>query len=420
LHKIHLVDNHLANVAWTDNRFWKGLRIDPSSQATSFAVDWVRLTDCQARNFNLTGLTKDKTYAFYLVSEGREILISTFTAGGTSANVDLQGVAAGGYLYRVKEGGSVIREGDLVINQTPVVKFNRPSPSSGEDFATGLGDPWDFSNAGDVAFSSNISIHNNGGFLDMTTNPQKDAILELNVPSPLASASEYRYLTFRMYTQGAWQNVPFGMISRWVWRIPNASNSGDCWFVSNDIPFDVGWQTISIDLHHDFNGSVEETHGDCASFPMHWTQEKNIHLLRFDPNENILGEPLVQKLDWIRLTKVDQVKRGTAFPIEISLNKSQDGVEIDFYYTTDRANPKQNQVALYPSADSGDSPPAFAGPYRAFLAVVLNGLLPSVGSGVLLWDTSGAAAGVYYICAESRDGYNTSVYCSEAPVKINP
>ena len=142
-----------------------------------------------------------------------------------------------------------------------------------------------------------------------------DSQVVLNT-SPI-SGSAYRYLNFRMFTQegsAPWQNVVDGGMARWIWSV-----SGSCWLVSQDIDYDIGYQTYSIDLYDAFNGGAEATSGPCGGLPTTWQTSSTVYGLRFDPNENISCSPqfagafvistggdYVQKLDWIRLAAIDQ------------------------------------------------------------------------------------------------------------------
>jgi hypothetical protein len=48
---------------------------------------------------------------------------------------------------------------------------------------------------------------------------------------------------------GVWQDVNKGWIARWIWQ-----TSDNCFEVTNDIPFDTGWQTLEVDLHDPLEG----------------------------------------------------------------------------------------------------------------------------------------------------------------------
>ncbi len=137
--------------------------------------------------------------------------------------------------------------------------------------------------------------------------------------------------------------------------------------------------------------------------------------LRFDPNENILGYPLNQIIDWIKLHKETSFPRGSNFPIQIFLNKPPADLQLTYYYTTDpNGAPTQQMAQPFLSA-----PPLRAGARSLFLPLVTSlydpSYLPPPNSVTFHWDTSRVNPGRYYICVRVSDGLNQSTYCSETP-----
>jgi hypothetical protein len=120
-----------------------------------------------------------------------------------------------------------------------------------------------------------------------------------------------------------------------------------------------------------------------------------------------------QKFDWFKLTAEDRVKAGAVFPIAYTASKHL--ADIDFYYTTDRANPTQHAVRL---AGGQNQPPS--GNYRLYLPKVGRNMGQSVTGTSASWDTAGVSSGRYYVCAVAKDGYNTTTWCSDAPVNVVP
>jgi hypothetical protein len=184
-----------------------------------------------------------------------------------------------------------------------------------------------------------------------------------------------------------------------------------------------------MDLYNIFNGQAETTQGECTGLPTTWQASGPVLELRFDPNENIscnpqFGSPFVistcgdynQKLDWIRLTAVDQVAQGIPFPVQITLNHSPATVTLTYFYTTTLADPTQFPAQIY-------TPTASAGTFKLFFPMILNNYQPildtfPVANGTYLWDTTNVPLGTYYICIRANDGYNTATNCSEAPVNV--
>ena len=155
---------------------------------------------------------------------------------------------------------------------------------------------------------------------------------------------------------------------------------------------------------------------------------------RLDPNENILGVPLHQQLDWVRLTKLDQVTQGSGFTIRIGLNKMpSEIVSTQFYYTNDLSNPTQHIAkelietsnVLNPKRiqSSGEEILTSISQQTLLLPMVMKDYIPLDLPGVAHelthnWDTSAVNPGEYFVCARVNDTYNEAIYCSEAPVKI--
>ena len=425
-------------IAWSTYP-WHGLRIDPTTaNGATFAFDWVRLTDCGPRNLSLGGLAAATTYSFYITgSSGQQVRLPDFTTdSGGNGIEDLEGVAADSYTYVVKSGAIQVQTGSFSVVTTPVVNFVRPSFISGTDYASRSGNPWDFADAGDTSqvpgFPGVLNLKSysfaNGNLSLVTASgpapgQDVDPMINLNSPDYISgSANPYRYLTFRMYTGDPIQNDPQGMIARWIYQRPGSG--GLCYLVSHDIPYDVGWQTYTVDLYDSYNGTAVQAAGNCAGVSVSWqTNTQQILRMRFDPNENVLGHDLAQQLDWIRLTRVDEVKAGNTFPIQISLNVSASQVPTrDFFYTDNPANPIQHPAAAY-------SPPPPSGAFQIYVPLIAQNYAAALDTlppadVTYFWDTSGVAPGSYYTCVHVQDAAGTnsaySYYCSEAPVTVTP
>ena len=265
------LENVGSGTKWNGSSTWQGLRVDPSVKQVNFSVDWIRLTDCNPVNYSVPGLPAGKTLDFYLDKNGHDTLIKQGISTG-NPTVDLQGVEAGTYTYKAKEGANVLASGSLTINQAPIATFSRPSMSSGADFAETSGTTWNMATSTGIASIECMSNSYSGGALNLATahlacqsGGFADPKLYLKTPQA-ASTGTYRYLSMKMYADGSWQNVPDGMIARLVWKLQNT----ECYLVSQDIPLDVGWQTYTIDLYDAFNGSIEQRSGNCPGSVTSW------------------------------------------------------------------------------------------------------------------------------------------------------
>jgi len=286
----------------------------------------------------------------------------------------------------------------------------------------------------------NTQAHIQDGVLDLITESGSlpkdlDAQVFLNTPQGF-NGNQYRFLTFRYFTEGPWQRFGGGMVIRWIWTIPGTGGGtgSRCHLVSQDIPHDVGWETLTIDLFNQYNGSVEQTSGDCPGGDLTWSGSNGIYKLRFDPNENISGVPFHQQMDWIRLTQVDSVIKGKPFPVQIGLNKSPGELgSIDFYYTDNLQDPTQHRAVEYiplnapgTTQENKDLTPGQnlqAAQRKIFLPTVLRisvgNEIPPVENAVdFMWDTSGVTPREYYMCVVVADQLNSATYCSDAPVQV--
>ncbi len=434
--------------AWTSRSQWMGLRIHPTNTANAhFEVDWVRLTDCAPVQYQISWTVRSGQSALWagIDRQEKDIFITSLDAAQDSYTWDVQGLEPGRYEIGVEADGQVTwLPTSLVIEPAPVAEFTKPSPYSGEDFAASVGNPWDFSGEDDLLAVRCSDWFVNGGLLDLTTAPpealppscrgsigEADALFWLDLHGGAPLGSEYRYLSFRHKIDGDMERTADGMIGRWLWRYDS------CTQVSEDIPYDIGWHTYTIDLHDPALGLAEES-VDCGRD--YWANSGPIEMLRFDPNENWTGHAVPamtfhQQFDWITLTKVDAAQQGSLFYIQMSLNKPPASLtNVELFYTTDPAQPTQHvaQGAFVrgwmpaSSAPSGaavlgaSSPDALFSVFLPLTAREYKVLSPVPNEIRFRWDTAGVAPGTYYTCAVLEDGYNQSIYCSEAPVVITP
>jgi hypothetical protein len=413
------------------NGQWQGLRIDASLQQTTFQVDWVRLTDCASVNLSIQWPGSGSvSVSVQPQGTNRDILMLPNTSNNP-INLDTEGLEPGTYTYFVRQNNQIITSGELTVEQSPIANFNKPSFTSGVDYATEAGHPWDMSDPGDVLSTQCMQTNLVGGSLLMDTvsveyqpgscnaGGYSDPGVYLSSFGP-ADTTQYRYLTFRMYTAGPWQNVPHAMIARWVWYIQATTGLPDdrCILVSYGVPYDVGWQTYTVDLQDPVDGNSEQTSVLYCPPGLHWLDTGPALEMRFDPNENIMGVTMHQELDWIRLTKMDEVVRGTPFTIKVGLNVPWSELRsYHLYYTDALQNPYQHPVLIY----SPPTPTPFSGTtvYLPFVARDYVFVSGSDNVKTFLWETTNVTAGQYYLCIETESGKGSKpIYCSEAPVWV--
>ncbi|MAT44338.1 MAG: hypothetical protein CL609_18555 [Anaerolineaceae bacterium] len=412
------------NLKWTDLPEWQVLKINPTWNAnTNLSYDWIRLTDCNPVYFSISGLTPNTQYDFWvgLGSPERLVLIQSGVSsdGNGGLQIDTQGMEETEYTYYVKTAGTsnVVKSGQLIINKKPEVEFYHPSPTSGEDFATAAGAPWDMSGPEDVWDTRCSTYQFIDGILHVYTDPHQCAggvgeaepKIFLSFPNnQLAAPADYRYLNIRMYQNGPYSAPEEGMAGRWMWR------SNGCTYVSREISLEIGWHTYTIDLYDPYNGVPVDS--DYCSANTHWLNftEPNANF-RFDPNENVMDFHFHQQIDWIKLNKMESVKSGEVYTIEYN-SSEEDLQSLVFYYTDNLDEPKKNQAQEFNLIPGSGDP---VGPYFVYLPTLLKNYV-NYEYPTYQWDTSGVNLGEYYICAVANDGYNESVSCSAAPVKIIP
>jgi hypothetical protein len=425
--------------AWTGRSSWIGLKVipeynQPATKRPTFTIDWVRLTDCDPVYRTITW-SGSGSVTIYLepAGSGRQIEVATGVTN-KAYPLDVQGIEPGDYTYYVKQGGSTLTTGSFKINAAPVITIKKPSMTSGEEFSKTAGNRWDMSDALDVedeigcvteSWLDGLMIFDTLDKIPQTAicdhnGSNNDPIFHLNTPGTL-DPSQYRYLTYRIYSDGRpisgsdpalyYQDIVNGMIIRY--GVALGPDGSTCKAVSNDIPFDVGWNTYSIDLYHGDDGKFEEKTGSCPT-GWYWNVIGPIEIMRFDPNENQIGRTLHQELDWIKLTRMDRVKAGKPFTIELKANKPASEITaLTYYYTTSLSDPTQNPATAY-------TPSAHTGAFTSFLAQVTNRYIDEYDPQAIRfeWDTVGVSPADYYICVVADDGKNAVLYCSDAPVKV--
>jgi hypothetical protein len=238
------------------------------------------------------------------------------------------------------------------------------------------------------------------------------------MPGSLPSGREFRYLSFRMFMNGEIPIPADGMIGRWIWTTVDG-----CTFVSRDIPFEPGWHTYSIDLHDPYNGMPVSSAG-CSLTD--WSRTGQIRNFRFDPNENWTGNLVpamvfMQELDWIRLTKMEWVEKGKAFPILLGSTDSMAEIEsIEYYYTSNPEDPYQHEALPVVQTHSLFSRETLESSQSSSTAIFLPMVMAGFRSNAITynWNTTGVAPGEYYICIKASNGISETTTCSDAPVQV--
>jgi len=291
-------------------------------------------------------------------------------------------------------------------NVLPITRITAPSYISGPDYATTeLSDAWDMSEASDVAATHDLnpaSISFSGGIMN-ATNVQGtsncgvvcgDAQVTLRSSGSI-NTGKYKYFTYRMKLDGA-QDTVNGSVGRVLWwsTKPEQASISSSWVIAED------FQTVSFDL--------TKFKLEAASFAI-WKNSAPIKF-RFDPHE--FAAPHTFHIDYVMLTGDNTA--NASFDIRYQTSA---GLTPQFFADTD-TNP-----------DNGGGTPiscvvaqtAAVGDFQVFLPLITHfGATPPVepAGSTCRWNTSGVAAGSYYIHSVTSDGTDTTSAYSQTPVVL--
>jgi hypothetical protein len=401
---------------------WNGLidslRMDPIAIANKeIKIDWIRLVennsslyrtitwsgaigpvdiylddDRNAANGNLGALAKNVSGTSY-----------TFLAGG---------LAPGDYYVAIAPAGTSsfsYSSGFYHINDTPILKFTRPSEEGSDvDFATlTFGDPWDMANSADVEYTYNVtnSIFRTIDYEDILGNLHSNQTVFYGESTPLSPYGDPRiYFLFPWFgKRGTWasidtnkyHNLVFkmgllrtysyaeGSIARVIWKLKDETVEN----VSKDIVirhFADRWlvEKIVLDLK---TIPLEEGAGS----PSHSGWTGLVDAFRIDPHEFSSSTPFI--FDDIRLTA--DWTADTSFDIIWTIEDSDSSLLLSLYYDTDNSGFDGTPIALN-------------------LQVV-------PGTNSYVWDTSSVPEGKYWIYGVVTDGQNSNRVYATGPLIIS-
>ena len=190
---------------------------------------------------------------FKAVSPGWNTITFDLTSGTSGA--PWSGSIAGLYLDPMNATGEFkidyVRLSTVIPdspnNIPPQLNITSPSFISGPDYATTVvGDAWDMSESSDVISQYNTLGGSFSGGIYTGTNPNGnfDPAVVLR-QAGLIDTSRFKYFTYRMQLDGAFNTDTGGSVARVVWwtTIPAQAST------SNDIVIYEGFQTVSFDLN---------------------------------------------------------------------------------------------------------------------------------------------------------------------------
>ena len=426
----------------------------PGAAGATLKLDWARLTAADPRSarpytIQWTGNGSGGPVTLYASRNNKtlddgDVVIATGQSASGGSHVFQTGILAAGtyYIAASNSSGTAWSSGPLVINAPPQTAISQPSMTSGQEYAQSVpGNAWDMNDSSDLndklPFGWETCVSNpafSGGIYSATvikcsgstTHTDPRLILgHMNppgAPDPIINTNKYRYFSFRFWLSGQ-QNIHDGWVSRlgW-WQESGGGLPGEETVMSRDIILNEGWNVYKVDLWA--ADVVDESH------PVQRTWRASApNRLRFDPTEMAVSLlPATIKIDWIKLTAMDEVEVGDVFPIRFTVN-SERAVDLTFYYDTD-TNPGNGRIqmgtAAVPAAQAGGQEDSAGSVAVDNTGLALNVFLPLIGHNFITcnatdcyaWNTSGVAPGTYYVCVNSQDAYNTTYRCSEAPLVV--
>lgn len=325
----------------------RGLRLNAGAYPQNVQIDWVRLTasDNQPGSAMMpVSLGGCVQFQSLIVTDAAGVPHAVTDSTGTNQNRSFNyGVFPPGsyHVAAVCSNGTTSGAG-FHINARPSVTVLDPDETGdpSTDYAAAVrADPWDFSQATDVARAFNVATTGGvcpqspvgcgivpsdrpGGGLMLratTVGQYGDPGLELlnGVTVPLNSR-RHRLLTFSLRIHRPYVlNAQVGPVARVLWS-SGASGDGLSMTQTQDMRVWPGFQTYTVDLGAltTSNGGIET---ECASCPTTPWVARALRFLRLDPHE--IGDgPSGFDIDDVKLTARDQVAYGQTFTVRFAFS----------------------------------------------------------------------------------------------------
>jgi hypothetical protein len=398
-------------------------------------LDWVRLTADNPVDNNLdiswSGLSPvPSQLQFFLDTDASGCdgpLMGTDNSPSASGTFNWQqaadgvfspsNVAPGDYYVCAKADGSLAgySSGQLTVNQSPVFRFTQPSFTSGDDFATDAGNPWDMNDAADIDHVVQGEGTVSGGVLDVSIpSSAVDTQVHLNVPTDIDS-SHYHYLSYRIWFDYPYSTSAVGQNNRVFWgRKPVTEATSELIYVY------PGWMTYTIDLR---------------SFPLHsgpnWLT-KDWNIFRIDPiGHNKTGQRVHVYMDTVLLTSDEEADKHAE--ITWSLDDPDTSVTtMTLYYDTNQSGWNGTHIATLSLTDGEQVGRASASrehsvsiratnslTYTVYFPTLMRNYITPCSGSCYTWSTIYLPADDYYLYACIDDGFNVFCRYSETPVYVS-
>ncbi len=381
-----------GGVLWIDGLV-RGLRIDPNNEHSGqrMFVDWIRLTygdDVPGAAVQAIRWTGGGGAAAIDVVDAAGTIVNVATnVPGGSYNWNYGVLPPGAYTLRITTVDGTTRSQAFTINAPPTIRVTDPSRITGADYATTvLGNAWDMSSPNDIQASANLTGVTFDGQLNATGSGDPNVTLLGNTNNANAAidTSKYRYLTYRMQIDGAFDGLY--SLATVAWASASTLDAGSVTFTRPMLVW-PGANSYTVDLAGltEANGGLDPRFG-TERLP--WTASSKTQF-RFDPHE---FSSRVFHLDDVKLTAIPVASGTYTIRYAGSDADASDTPTVALFYDTDQ-DPANGKTAI------------------------VSGLALS-GSGSYAWDTSVVTPGTYYVYAEASDGVQTSGAYSDAPIQI--
>ena len=437
IHTFNLPLNAPSYAPWSG---WiTGLSLHPSTQlqaGSETSLDWIRVYDPQSSpTLNISWSTQAYQGSIYTTA----LFVDSDTSGYDGVSVARGLPLTGSYSlptgslapgkYYIYAGIEMqwgtqtqivsVSEyaGPLVINGKPTLRFTAPSRMSGQEYAaTERGDAWDMNESTDVVnldlppdWDPELSrgFHDwsfaNGHFFATSDYDPMGAAVSVDTHMVLPTAdnalvdtNRYRYFCYRMQIDSSTMPRDLdlaelndrGWVARFIYSHLGVEgmfgSTGGHDVVERSIQFpdyEKGFTTYCFDLWDDAIFDTGPT----------WRQVGAVDVVRFDPLES---QPATSfAIDFAGLYAENETDDSAIYNLSWTAGDPDgDALDISFYYDTDREN--------------------FDGTLIATLEDV------PLGQGSYTWNAQGVPDGTYYVYAVLGDGFNTSKFYSEVPIRV--
>ena len=274
----------------------------------------------------------------------------------------------------------------LTVNAKTRLTFQNPSYTSGPDYATDQGNPWDFDASADVGTQANISAGSVADGKFSGTSSSNDPSFFLNPQSGI-DTSKYRYLTYQVQVDGSahptiGEKLANGHSLEVVYADTDFGTNGT--ITKRNLLFE-GLNTHSFDLSA---SGINPTSGLAQTG---WTGNSTNNFMRIDP---VTGNALQFDVLDVKLTGDPESSNGTFIVQFTTTDLEGESATVEFFRDSDASG---------------------------YDGVSLGSQSFPVGQNTFNVNTSALAEGLYHIYAVVTDAEaNVFKFYADVPMKVVP